>query len=114
MNCHICNAYKHEKILLDNERFFVIEAKTKKGHNKRYMICSKSHVKHDPTDVYDVLEAVGMAYQLFEEDFVVFNGVFASIKEHEHFIASDRHFEEEVVDITKEPRIEVFLKRKND
>jgi hypothetical protein len=109
MKCNICDAYKNEKIIKENEDFFIVDAKTKKGHNKRFMVCRKAHVQHDPRDIYDLLDALEFVYDLFGEDFVIFNGIFASIKEHEHFIASDRHFEEEVVDITKEPRIEVFV-----
>jgi hypothetical protein len=108
--CPICEAYHTERIIYETPEYFVIEAKTKKGHNQRYMFCSKAHVPHDPKNYEMMLKAVRSGIKfLFLKDFVVFNGIYASIKDHWHVILSDRMFQEETVDITKEPRIEVYL-----
>ncbi len=53
-------------------------------------------------------DAVKIGYKVCDTDFVVFNGIYASIKQHIHYIISDRFFQDEKVDITKEPRVEVF------
>ena len=108
--CPICESYYTEKILYETSEYFVIEAKTKKGHTQRYLFCSKDHIPHDPKNYEAILKAVRVGIKfLFLKDFVVFNGIYASIKDHWHVVLSDRNFSEEVVDITKEPRIEVFL-----
>ncbi|MDD1679301.1 MAG: hypothetical protein LUO93_09010 [Methanomicrobiales archaeon] len=107
-NCPICDAFSKEKIIYETRDFFVINAKTKKGHKQRYMFCSMQHVPHNPFDYQRLLIAVQTGLHLFKTDFVVFNGIYASIKQHWHVILSDRFFQDEVVDITKEPRIEVF------
>lgn len=109
IDCPICKARETERWVYQTRDYFIIKAKTMKGHQQRYMFCSKEHLPHNPQDYHRLLQAVQTGLHLFKTDFVVFNGIYASIKQHWHVILSDRMFQDEEVDITREPRIEVFL-----
>lgn len=119
MNCPICKAKIDESENIvgffggdqgerKEPKYFVLPCKDLKGHKKRYMFCTEKHMPHGTQDYEKILDAVKMGLALFHEDFIVLNGVNASIKEHWHVIICDRRFDGEKVDVTKEPRIEVF------
>ena len=107
-NCPLCKAFKSEKTHMVNSDYFLVNAKSLKGHKKRYLLCSITHRIHG-LDQEGLSLAVREGLRLFKsEPFLVIFGVKASIKDHWHVIICDRILDSEVVNVFEEPRIEVF------
>ena len=108
-SCPICEAHEHENIIWQStpDGYFIIETKNKKGHDKRYMLCSLGHVGQE-TDRVGMGIAVREGLNLFEESFIILFGKYASINDHWHVILCDTKLDGESVDLRKEPRIEVI------
>jgi hypothetical protein len=107
IKCPICKAFRKEPIVYFAADYFVVETRDKKGHNQRYMLCSVEHRPHGIDNV-GMGVAIRAGLSLFPESFIIPFGKFASIKDHWHVVMCDMKFDKEVVDITKEPRIEVI------
>jgi len=108
ISCSICKAVVEENVIFQSNDYFLVETKTKKGHDKRYMLCSIAHRKHG-FDSVGMGIAVTEGLKLFKEPFIICFGKYASIKDHWHVVLCDTKLDGESVDIRKEPRIEVIL-----
>ena len=92
--CPLCSLdLKKETIFYEDEYFLVLRTKRLKGHEERFMIVSKEHVR-DITPIafesaLDIIERIGKKVFNGLGKFIIMDSTFASINQHWHLVCTD-------------------------
>lgn len=91
-SCPLCIAVKNEKSLYEDDHVVILETKNKKGHEKRIMVVSKSHIPLETeTGVLKYTHIfIDFCIDYFDEPtFCLMEGTYSIIRNHWHLVACD-------------------------